>query len=265
MMIVAHASPVYALKLIGHRGASADAPENTLAAFRLAFEQGADGIEGDFYLTRDGQVVCLHDADTGRTGDKNLQVSTSTLAELRTVDVGAKKAAGFRGERIPTLAEVLAIVPAGKDFYVEVKCGPEILPALEQDIKASKVRPEQIAVISFSPEVIAAARRKMPNIRAYGLAEFKRTADSAAWQPDMPRVLDTLQRTRAVGLGAGGPLDWFSKEHVRALRDAGFEVHCWTIDDEPTARALQALGVDSITTNRPKQLREWLFAPKRGQ
>jgi glycerophosphoryl diester phosphodiesterase len=275
IMFATGASPAYALKLIGHRGASADAPENTLAAFRLAFEQGADGIEGDFYLTADGQVVCLHDADTGRTGDKNLPVATSTLAELRTVDVGAKKGARFQGERIPTLPEVLAVVPAEKQIYLEVKCGPEIVPVLRRDVEASQLRPEQIAIISFSPEAIAAVRQQMPTIRTLGLAEFNRQAESggpqpnagspspnqpARWQPDMPRVLEMLKRTGASGIGAGGPLAWFSKEHLRALREAGFEVHCWTIDDETTARALQTLGVDSITTNRPATLRKWLFA-----
>ena len=70
-------------RIIAHRGASHDAPENTLAAFRLAWEQGADGVEGDYYLTKDGEVVCIHDATTGRTGDRDLKVASSTLAELR--------------------------------------------------------------------------------------------------------------------------------------------------------------------------------------
>ncbi len=103
-----------AQQVIAHRGASYDAPENTLAAFRLAWQQGADGIEGDFWLTADGEIVCLHDGDTVRTGDRKLSVGQSTLEQLRTVDVGISKGEKFRGERIPTLAEVLAIVPAGQ-------------------------------------------------------------------------------------------------------------------------------------------------------
>ncbi len=105
---------VLAQQVIAHRGASFNAPENTLAAFRLAWQQGADGIEGDFYLTDDGEIVCLHDSDTGRTGDRKLSVGQSTLEQLRTVDVGISKGEKFRGERIPTLAEVLAVVPAGQ-------------------------------------------------------------------------------------------------------------------------------------------------------
>ena len=74
--------------IVAHRGASFDAPENTLAAFRLAWQQGADAIEGDFYLSKDNQIVCIHDADTKRTAVVSRQVAESTLAELRELDVG---------------------------------------------------------------------------------------------------------------------------------------------------------------------------------
>ncbi|MDP6721144.1 MAG: glycerophosphodiester phosphodiesterase family protein, partial [Pirellulaceae bacterium] len=93
--------------IVAHRGASYDAPENTLAAFRLAWRQGADGIEGDFYLTKDGQIVCIHDADTKRTAGVSRQVAKSTLAELRELDVGRWKDEEFAGERMPTLQQVL--------------------------------------------------------------------------------------------------------------------------------------------------------------
>src|SRR5512138_815337 len=87
--------------VLGHRGASADAPENTLAAFRLALEQGADGVELDVWRCRTGEVVVLHDEDTRRVAGSPLRVREATLAELRALDVGAWKGPGFRGERIP--------------------------------------------------------------------------------------------------------------------------------------------------------------------
>ncbi|MFV2065815.1 MAG: glycerophosphodiester phosphodiesterase family protein, partial [Pirellulales bacterium] len=97
--------------IVGHRGASHDAPENTLAAFQLAWQRGADGVEGDFYLTSDGHIVCIHDADTERVAGEKLIVAESTLADLRQLDVGAWKGERWRGEKIPTLEEVLATVP----------------------------------------------------------------------------------------------------------------------------------------------------------
>ncbi len=112
--------------IVGHRGASFDAPENTIAAFKLAWEQQADGIEGDFYITKDKQVVCIHDADTKRTAGKKLVVAESTLTELRELEYGKWKDAKFAGEPIPTFEEVLKVVPSGKLFVIELKVGPDI-------------------------------------------------------------------------------------------------------------------------------------------
>src|SRR5512138_1004030 len=98
--------------VLGHRGASADAPENTLAAFRLAVDQGADGVELDVWRCATGEVVVHHDADTRRTAGERVRIDRATWAELRALDVGAWKGAPFRGERIPTLAEVLEAAPS---------------------------------------------------------------------------------------------------------------------------------------------------------
>src|SRR6478672_5367982 len=105
------------MQIIAHRGASFDAPENTLAAIRLGWDQGADGVEFDVRLSRDGQIVVIHDADTRRVANVDRLVSDQTVDELRQLDVGRWKGPQFAGERIPTLAEVLAIVPAGKTAF----------------------------------------------------------------------------------------------------------------------------------------------------
>src|SRR3954470_14279804 len=119
------------VEIVGHRGASFDAPANPVAAIKLAWEQKADGSEFDIYLTKDGQIAVIHDKDTKRTaGGVNKVVAESTLAELRALDVGKWKGEKFAGEKIPTLAEMLATVPPGKRVFIEVKCGPEIVPEL---------------------------------------------------------------------------------------------------------------------------------------
>jgi glycerophosphoryl diester phosphodiesterase len=94
--------------LIAHRGASREAPENTLAAFELAWQQGADGIEADFRLTRDGRIVCLHDATTGRTAGIDLAVAGASLEELKQLDFGSWKGSVWQGEPILVLEELLA-------------------------------------------------------------------------------------------------------------------------------------------------------------
>jgi glycerophosphoryl diester phosphodiesterase len=254
-------SMALAQQVIAHRGASYDAPENTLAAFRLAWQQGADGIEGDFYLTSDGEIVCLHDSDTGRTGDRKLPVGQSTLEELRTVDVGAWKGEKFRGERIPTLAEVLAVVPMGKKrIFIEVKCGPQILPALRRDIEQSHLAAEQIAIISFHSSVIEEARKQLPGIRAYFLYNLPAVDDTRRSRFNVTPVLEMLRAMNASGLDLSAKHGRVTKDEVDRLRSAGYEFHCWTIDTAPLALEYQALGVDSITTNRPALMRKILAA-----
>src|SRR5262249_38764427 len=100
------------MEIIAHRGASHDAPENTLAAMRLAWAQGADAIECDVHLARDGELVVVHDPDARRTTGVALEVARASVAELQQLDAGRWKDARFAGEKIPTLDEVLALVPA---------------------------------------------------------------------------------------------------------------------------------------------------------
>lgn len=251
VMVVGQAGRAAALEIIGHRGASHDAPENTLAAFRLAFERGADGVEGDFYLSADGHVVCIHDARTKRTSDADLSVAGSTLAELRQLDAGSWKHPRYAGEPVPTLAEVLEALPRGKRLFIEVKCGPEIVPMLRRDIEASGVSRRQLAIIAFDAEVIAASRKAMPQIKAHWLTGWKKPAGRTHYTPSPEKVLETLGRIHASGLDAQANAEVMTPELVGRLRDAGFEVHCWTVNDPKLARQMIRAGVQSITTDRP--------------
>ncbi len=258
MMLAASRSIIRAQLIVAHRGASQAAPENTIAAFRQAWREGADVIEGDFHLTRDGQIVCIHDANTKRTAGANLKVADSTFAELSQLDVGRWKQAAFAGEKIPTLQQVLATVPMGKRIFIEIKGGPEIVPVLRKELANTKLSPSQIAVIAFQPEVIKASKTQLPHIKAYWLAGYKRNAASrnrGAWEPGIESVLATLNRIKADGLDSQFDPDVLTAPFVKRLRDAGMEVHCWTVDDPFVANRLRALGVDSITTNRPELIR----------
>src|SRR3954466_7120047 len=118
------------MQIIAHRGASHDAPENTLAAARLAWAQHADALEVDVHLTRDGRLAVIHDPDTRRTADVARAVAESTLAELPQLDVGTWKDRRFAAERIPALEDVFAVVPDGKRVFVEIKGGPEVVREL---------------------------------------------------------------------------------------------------------------------------------------
>lgn len=251
----------FAQSIVAHRGASFDAPENTLAAFNLAWEQGADAIEGDFYLTADQQIACIHDKTTKRTAGVELKVADSTLDQLRELEYGAWKSEKFQGEPIPTLDEVLATVPPHRQVFVEVKCGAEIVPHMKQVFERSSLGREQIVVISFSADVIADTKSQIPDVAAFWLTGYKQNEETGEWSPDLPQVLKTLEETRADGLDTSAEMKVLDQEFMAALREKGHAVHTWTVDDPDQALALQRLAVDSITTNRPQFIRETLKLP----
>ena len=233
--------------IVAHRGSSFDAPENTLPAFRLAWEQGADGVEGDFLLTKDAQIVCIHDASTKRLADKNLVVSKSTLQELRALDVGAWKHEKFKGTKIPTISEVFATIPKGKKIFVEVKCGPEIVPFLIKEIRKANLETDQVRLICFNTKVIKSFKENMPNYKAYWLSGFNKK--NGSWKPSVDQVITTLQSCKADGLDSQHTIP---PEFSKSVINAGFEWHAWTINDARTAQRLAKRGIDSITTDRPK-------------
>jgi glycerophosphoryl diester phosphodiesterase len=135
------------MEIIAHRGSSHEAPENTLAAIRLAWRQHADAVEIDVHLSKDGHLVAIHDDNTRKTAGRKKKVRDQTLAELRALDAGSWKHRKWAGEKIPTLAEVLETIPETKRLFIEVKCGVEVLPALEQVVKESGKTPKQLALL----------------------------------------------------------------------------------------------------------------------
>ena len=237
--------------IVAHRGASRDAPQNTIPAFQLAWEQGADAIEGDFHLSKDGEIVCFHDADTKRVAGTQLVVRQSTLAELKQLDVGATHGVAFNGTRIPTIAEVFATIPQGKKIFIEVKCGAEIIPTLLNEIDQSGLTQEQIVVISFNKQVIQQLKIKAPQYKASWLCSFNKQ-ETGEITPALATVLKTLKQIQADGLSSNTAVP---ASVIEAVSQQGYEWHVWTINDLNTARRMQALGVLSITTDVPGTMR----------
>ncbi|MFN3695171.1 MAG: glycerophosphodiester phosphodiesterase family protein, partial [Ignavibacterium sp.] len=145
--------------IVAHRGASYIAPENTIPAFKIAFDEKADFIEGDFWLTNDNEIVCIHDSDTRRVGKKKLNVKSSSLSELKKIDVGLRKGEQFTGTKIPTLQEVLQIIPEKKGLHLEIKDHREkFLIRLKEILRESNMLSENLRIISFHRNIIRASK-----------------------------------------------------------------------------------------------------------
>ncbi len=231
---------------ISHRGESHDAPENTLSSFRLAAERKTDGCETDIHFTSDGVVVCAHDDNTGRMGSRKAVIAETPFAELETIDVSGGRA-GFRGERIPKFEETFSCLAPGMMYFVEIKSGLIAMPkAMIEIIDRSGFGWDRIITIGFDPAVIAEFKRLAPNHKALLLIG------------ETPSAEDLIAQLRSIH--ADG-VDFcvsekIDAEYVTKLKQAGFFVTVWTIDDLPTAKQYVGYGVDAVTSNRAAYLKK---------
>jgi len=249
-----------ATEIIAHRGASADAPENTVASMKLGDAQGADGGELDVHLSKDGRVVVIHDYDTKRVARVDRKVAHHTFEELHKLDVGNWGPWAGRGfaETVPSLDEVLALVPAGKKLFVEIKCHEEVLPALEKSFRASKLEPAQTVIITFHHDVARAVKRRFPDREVYWLHEYPEEGDGAPGNmPELPELIDQAKRAGLDGLNLDHAFALDAAE-IKRVHDAGLKLYVWTLDDAVKAKRLVEAGIDGITTNRPGELRRAL-------
>jgi len=229
--------------LVAHRGLSARYPENTLAAFRAALDAGAEMIELDVTLSRDGAVIVLHDETLERTTDGSGPPGGLTLEELRRLDAGSWFAAGFAGERIPLLAEVLDLVRGRCALNVEIK--PEAVTGSEEGGIEDKVvalvrergMQRQVLVSSFHPRAVA---------RVGGSA----SAIRAAWLFHEAVDFDPVARLKELGAdGLNLNFEHVSAEIVAQLHAAGLTLVAYTVNDASSLRRIAGLGVDAIFTD----------------
>ncbi|MFG3439438.1 glycerophosphodiester phosphodiesterase [Nonomuraea sp. NPDC047897] len=247
---------------VAHRGASAYAPENTVAAFELAAEQGADLYELDVQETRDHRLVLVHDTTLARTTDAEevfpdrapWNVGDFTLAEIRRLDAGSWFGPEYAGEPVPTLEEALrAMRGRGLGLLLEIKA-PRLYPGIESRVSAALRR---------DPHWLAPGRTVVQSFDWASMRRFHRV---------MPRVPVGLLGTPAVAeLPAlarfarqiNPPHGDVTAAYVRRVHALRMEVHTWTVDAPDTMRRLAGLGVDGIITNRPDVLRTVLGAARR--
>ncbi len=224
-----------------HRGASARAPENTLAAFRAALEDGAEMVELDVHLSADGFLPVLHDARTDRTTGLPGAVRDLTMAELHRRDAGRLKGQQWVGEGIPELGEVFELARGRLLVNVEVKGGLAVVPVLAQRV-AEHGMEEQVVVSSFDPQVVSAASA-LPQFPLTGLLLEDPGADPVVAAAEVGAMLLHVEHT------------YLSAELVDAVHRSGRGVVAWTVNAPAEMRRLAALGVDAILSDDPRLLR----------
>ncbi|HEX8501318.1 MAG TPA: glycerophosphodiester phosphodiesterase family protein [Pyrinomonadaceae bacterium] len=250
------------LLIIGHRGASARAPENTHAAFRMAFDEAADGIELDVRLARDGVPVVIHDATLERTALVHGEVESYDSSALTGFHAGdwfnfrhPKHAqASFARERIPTLAEVFESY-GSRLVYVEMKCEDAsrraALARAVVELTRARGLAGRVVVKSFEHDALAEVRRLAPEMRTAAL--FGRS-----WpRPFVPAadIFAAAERCGADQISLHRSL--LRKSTVEEARRRGFEVVTWTVNSPFWLRRALALGLRAVFTDCPADMRGW--------
>ena len=226
-------------RFLSHRGESDDAPENTLAAYKLAMERDSDGIELDIRLTADGEAACVHDETIERVSGVRLAVSDSTLAALR------------QYHPVPLLSEALAVLKPGKQMQIELK-GPS--PQL-QPVKAVLDRRggdrKGLALSSFEEETIRAAADVFPELPRLLLTDLTRRFGRF---PAPEQVVACLHSLRCTGISFLATAE-ADASFVKALHRAGMRVVCWGVRSDKLGLAMARIGVDAMTCNHAVALR----------
>jgi glycerophosphoryl diester phosphodiesterase len=250
-------------RVFAHRGASGEAPENTLPAFALGVEQGADILEMDVHQTRDGVVVVCHDPSVDRTTDGSGLISTMTFDELRQLDAGYRftadggKTFPYRGKgiRIPTLKEVLAAFP-DHPLNIEIKAHDRWLVARTCALldDAGRFADGSVVLAAFEHDLMKLIRHHVPKGSHTALSVREtRWFLQYIWLPGTR----FCSRGRAFQVPVKKKLlRVVTPRFVKFAHKLGLEVHPWTINDEKEMRRLIAMGVDGLFTNYPALARK---------
>ena len=246
--------------LISHRGESYDAPENTLPAYRMAVARGF-GFECDIYLSEDKRLFTFHDSTLRRTTEgANTSACTAvgweeTVSKLNVGGWGKWKGSAFDPTRPALFSEVLDLARDGRWIYVEVKGNdPAWVPYVKAELeKSPRANPGNVLFISFGEDVCAELKRQLPAYRVYWLTSCrKKGADGKKVVRTPDEIVAKLRKLGVDGVDINYKPEVIDAAYVKAIRDAGYSFHVWTVDDPDLARKAFAAGAETLTTNRAK-------------
>ncbi len=231
--------------IYAHRGNSSKYPENTLSAFKSAIEVGADGIETDVHLTKDGVLVITHDEEISRVSNGHGMVKDLTLDELQQYDFGLWKGEEFKGEHIPTLDDFLDLMEGNELLLnIEIKMGFILYPGIEEKLY------EKIKARGFLNRTL------FSSFNHYSLAmlrEMDREAKTGALYQS--GLYEPHHYAKTFGASALHPhFMAFDSSLLKACHESNLLVNLWTVDKLEQAKAFQTMGIDGVITNYPEEL-----------
>jgi glycerophosphoryl diester phosphodiesterase len=233
------------MHIVAHRGNhdTHTAPENTLAATMAAWQTGVDSVEVDVRLSKDTRIVLMHDGHTGTTGEPDIPVGESTLAQLRRCTITGRGNRAAPGFPVATLDEIIEAVPPGKSLYLDIKEDMQGIGRLLRELRKKRY-PARSAFIGFSAPVMAAVKKAFPQNPAYLLFEAI----------DVRMAIEQARAAALDGIDVQA-LDSVDGDFALATTGSGLQLHVWGVKDEECVRRMLTLGVCSMTTDRPGMVR----------
>lgn len=263
------------IQVVAHRGmgqgfVQSDAPpENTLPAFAEGWKI-ARACELDVHLTKDGQVIVIHDDTTDRTTNASWIVRDHYAAELRSLDAGRWKSQTWAGTRLPLIEDVLEAMPDGCQLFIELKDGPQVVPPTAELVRQSG-KASQVVFISFDIDTIMLARQEMPENDCLLIVVFEADYDHGSWKvlydegPGFRTVTKTFVEDDLIALVKQYNLTGIDTSFavppslITRLLNEKLRPVVWTVDDPSIALDMAKLGIDTITTDRPGPIRDALI------
>ncbi|WP_264737450.1 glycerophosphodiester phosphodiesterase [Cytobacillus firmus] len=243
---------------VSHRGASAYAPEHTIASYDMGEKMHGDYIEIDLQMTKDGHLIAMHDVTLDRTTNGTGSVKDYTLEEIKQLDAGSwfnekypyASKAEYEGLKVPTLEEVFKEFGKNNSYYIETK-SPDVYPGMEKEllrlVDKYNINKNKLLVQSFSPQSLKVMNELDPSIKLVQLISYKANAE----------ITDAeITEIKQYAMGIGPNHTYLNEGYVQKVVNSGLELHPYTVNDKERMKQLINWGVTGMFTNHPDLLHE---------
>ena len=242
--------------IVAHRGASMEAPENTLPAYIKAWDQGVDAVELDVRETKDKRLICVHDDSLGRVSESEYSISQETLATLKTIDIGSFRSKKFANTFVPLLKEVFDCKPEKSKIFLEIKPSKISFNELNEMVETNVISKLNTHFLGFYPKVVEGLNKRFDIPATLSIVP-------AFFDYDYEKISSFLEKSKSFGISQR--ID--SKKSmnlIKKFKEEGKYCITWTVNNKKYMRDLIELGVDAIITDNPKKLMKVIKEKRNG-